>query len=82
MFVDGDCEVSPEWWRAAEAFLRTYDEYAATCGRRRERFPDASVCNYLCDVEWNTPVGDTDACGGDAVMRVDAFDRSAVSILP
>jgi GT2 family glycosyltransferase len=27
----------------------------------------------LCDVEWNTPVGDADACGGDAMMRVGAF---------
>jgi len=73
MFVDGDCEVSPGWMPAAEKFLREHEGYAVACGRRRERFPRASVYNYLCDVEWNTPVGDADACGGDAMMRVEAF---------
>jgi GT2 family glycosyltransferase len=71
MFVDGDCEVSAGWLPAAERFLREHEEYAVACGRRRERFPEASVYNYLCDVEWNTPVGDADACGGDAMMRVE-----------
>jgi GT2 family glycosyltransferase len=73
MFVDGDCEVAPEWLPAAETFLREHEDYAVACGRRRERFPNASVYNYLCDVEWNTPVGDADACGGDAMMRVKAL---------
>jgi GT2 family glycosyltransferase len=75
MFVDGDCEVRPDWLPSAEAFLNEHPGYAVACGRRRERFPEASVYNYLCDVEWDTPVGDAEACGGDAVMRVDAFDQ-------
>jgi GT2 family glycosyltransferase len=75
MFVDGDCEVNPEFLGAAEAFLGTNPEYAVVCGRRRERFPEATVYNYLCDVEWNTPVGDALACGGDAMMRVDALSE-------
>lgn len=73
MFVDGDCEVDPNWWRESTGFLDENDAYAVVCGRRRERFPQASVYNYLCDVEWNTPVGDALACGGDALMRADAF---------
>ena len=75
MFIDGDCEVNAEWLPFAERFLREHQDYAVACGRRRERFPEASVYNYLCDVEWNTPIGDTDACGGDAMIRVDAFDE-------
>ena len=43
------------------------------CGRRRERFPDATTWNRLCDMEWNTPVGPANACGGDALYRVAAF---------
>ena len=43
------------------------------CGRRRERFPQRSVYNLLCDLEWDTPIGEAKACGGDALMRVDAF---------
>ena len=43
------------------------------CGRRRERFPDASIYNKLCDIEWNTPIGKTRSCGGDAMIRASAF---------
>ncbi|UWQ36460.1 glycosyltransferase [Leisingera aquaemixtae] len=71
-FVDGDCEVDPGWISAAAEFLRTRPRAAAACGRRRERFPQASVYNRLCDAEWDTPVGETAACGGDALMRVAA----------
>jgi GT2 family glycosyltransferase len=73
MFVDGDCEVNPEWMPMAGRFLDENEHHAVVCGRRRERYPDASVYNCLCDVEWNTPVGDAKACGGDAMMRVEAF---------
>lgn len=73
MFVDGDCEVDPEWLPTAERFLDEHEDYAVVCGRRRERYPDASVYNYLCDVEWNAPVGDARSCGGDAMMRAEAF---------
>jgi GT2 family glycosyltransferase len=73
MFVDGDCEVNPEWLPKAKRFLDEHQDYAVVCGRRRERFPEASVYNYLCDVEWDTPIGDATACGGDAVMRAEAF---------
>lgn len=73
MFIDGDCEVDPEWLPTAERFLDEHEDYAVVCGRRRERYPDASVYNYLCDIEWNTPVGDAKSCGGDAMMRAEAF---------
>jgi GT2 family glycosyltransferase len=73
MFVDGDCEVADEWWASAIGFMDRHAEYGVVCGRRRERHPEASVYNYLCDVEWDTPVGDAESCGGDALMRTDAF---------
>ena len=72
-FVDGDCEVQADWLDKAYAFLKEADPYAIVCGRRRERYPDASVLNKLCDIEWNTPIGDTKSCGGDALIRVKAF---------
>lgn len=68
-FVDGDCEVLPTWIETAVERLDERRELAAVCGRRLERHPDASVYNLLCDIEWDTPVGDTDACGGDAMIR-------------
>lgn len=68
-FVDGDCEVAEGWTDAARQFLESHEGYAVVCGRRRERHPEASVYNALCDKEWNTPVGEAKACGGDAMMR-------------
>ena len=29
----------------------------------------------MCDAEWNTPIGRTEACGGDAMMRVSAYQQ-------
>jgi glycosyltransferase involved in cell wall biosynthesis len=71
--VDGDCTVDPTWVVQACAFLQQHPKVAVTCGRRRERFPEASVYNHLCDTEWDTPIGEAKACGGDALMRLDAL---------
>jgi len=68
-FVDGDCEVVAGWLTEAASFLAAHDDVAVACGRRRERFPEASVYNRLCDIEWDTPIGEARACGGDALMR-------------
>jgi len=74
-FVDGDCELDARWIETARAHLREHPKAAVVCGRRRERFPEASVYNRLCDIEWDTPVGRTAACGGDALVRTAAFDE-------
>ena len=71
-FVDGDCEVRPDWISKAFSFLQENPKMAVVCGRRRERFPDASIYNAHCDREWDTPVGAALACGGDALMRMAA----------
>lgn len=72
-FLDGDCELHAGWVAAGLAALAEHDDVAVVCGRRRERFPETSVYNRLCDIEWDTPVGEAAACGGDALMRVSAL---------
>jgi len=72
-FIDGDCELDRAWLPRAVDALRTEADVAVVCGRRRERFPEASVYNRLCDVEWDTPIGEARACGGDALVRAAAF---------
>lgn len=74
-FLDGDCELSPAWLESAESFLDLNLGVAAVCGRRRERYPEKTVFNMLCDIEWDTPIGEAKACGGDVLMRVDAFEE-------
>ncbi len=74
-FVDGDCELRDGWVAAARSFLETRTDVAVVCGRRRERFPGTSLYNRLIDKEWDTPVGEAKACGGDALMRISALRR-------
>jgi GT2 family glycosyltransferase len=74
-FVDGDCEVAAGWIGSALAALRAAPETAVICGRRRERHPEASLYNRFCDLEWDTPVGDALACGGDFLARVRALEQ-------
>lgn len=84
-FVDGDCEVATGWIARAERELSADPGLAVVCGRRRERYPERSVYNRLCDLEWDTPVGPATACGGDALMRVaavralDGYDPSLIA---
>ncbi|MEP1539404.1 MAG: glycosyltransferase [Paracoccaceae bacterium] len=72
-FIDGDCEMDPNWLTTASAFLDTHPDAAVACGRLRERFPDATLYNWLCDQEWNGPTGQVKACGGIAMIRSNAF---------
>ena len=72
-FIDGDCELAPTWLERARSFLDERPDVAVVCGRRQERDPQASVYNQLCDLEWNTPIGEAEACGGDALMRAAPF---------
>ncbi len=72
-FVDGDCEVAAAWLAFAMQQLSSHEDWAIVCGRRRERAPQASVYNRLCDVEWDTPIGEASACGGDFLIRSSVF---------
>ncbi|KAM3097698.1 glycosyltransferase family 2 protein [Phormidesmis sp. 146-12] len=76
-FVDGDCEMVEGWLELAQTELSTNHQAAIVCGRVRERFPDLSIYNRLCDMEWDTPVGEVKECGGIAMMRVQAFQQVA-----
>ena len=73
-FVDGDCKLEENWLDHAASFLKSHDNVGVVCGRRRERFPEKSVYNWLCDREWERPTGEVQACGGDAMMRISAFE--------
>ena len=74
-FVDGDCEIVDGWIERAQSELAAKPDVAAVCGRRRERYPAASIYNQLCDIEWDTPVGEAKACGGDFMIRARAFQQ-------
>jgi cellulose synthase/poly-beta-1,6-N-acetylglucosamine synthase-like glycosyltransferase len=74
-FIDGDCMLLGGWLDAAVQFLDEEPAFAVVCGRRRERYPERSVYNWLCDIEWNTHPGEAEVCGGDALCRVTALEQ-------
>lgn len=75
-FIDGDCELRAGWVVASLRFLASQPKAAAVCGRRRERSPDASVYNWLTDLEWDAPTGAVRSCGGDVMIRVSAIEAA------
>jgi len=74
-FLDGDCILQSGWIPKAIEFLHALPDVGVVCGRRFEAHPEASIYNALCDQEWNTPVGETGECGGDALVRCAALDE-------
>ncbi|MEP1202154.1 glycosyltransferase [Pseudophaeobacter sp.] len=73
-FIDGDCDLDSDWLATARAALEAEPYLAVVCGRRREKHPNASLWNHLVDLEWDSPIGDVKACGGDALIRRIALD--------
>lgn len=73
LFVDGDCEIDPDFVPAALQILEQCSDVAVVCGRRMELHPEESVYNRIANLEWKTPIGECKSCGGDALMRVSAY---------
>jgi GT2 family glycosyltransferase len=73
LFVDGDCEVAKRFVEVGRQSLVDDARIAAVAGRLRERFPERSLYNCLCDMEWDVPPGETKSCGGIALFRVSAL---------
>lgn len=73
-FVDGDCILQTGWIDHGAAELARRPDAAVVCGRRFEAHPSASLYNAMCDREWDTPVGRSDACGGDFIVRTAAWN--------
>jgi glycosyltransferase involved in cell wall biosynthesis len=71
--VDGDCEVQAPWIAPALEVLQADPKLALVFGRLRERHPERSIYNALCDDEWNVPPGHTTGVGGNALFRVAAL---------
>ncbi len=73
-FVDGDCEVDAGWIETAAAELERNPQVAAVCGYVKERYPERSIYNRICDVEWHLgPVGPTTSFGGNVMIRATAL---------
>ncbi len=72
-FVDGDSLLDEQFVARAMHVMKDGAKIAIVCGRQYERFADASIYNRLLALEWDTPRGEIEACGGSALVRVCAF---------
>lgn len=75
MFVDGDCEVVDGFIEQAATWLTNHPEYALVSGQRIELNPELSLYNRMCGLEWDTPIGEATACGGDFLVRTGVFQN-------
>lgn len=73
--IDGDCVLDHGWLDRARTHLLQHQDRAAVFGRRRERFPEASPYNRMCDEEWAVQPGLVSSCGGDVMFRAAAFEE-------
>lgn len=74
-FLDGDCIMAAGWLDAGEARLRENSELGLLTGRQAELNRDITVFNQMSDVEWKRPAGEIDACSGNMMVRVSAFQE-------
>jgi GT2 family glycosyltransferase len=74
-FLDSDTIVDPEWFRKAVAKMSEL-RLGAVIGFRRELHPERSVYNWIGDLEWNGPVGESDCFGGDVLIRREALEAT------
>jgi glycosyltransferase involved in cell wall biosynthesis len=68
-FVDGDCELDRTWIAHAVAALADLPGVAIVSGMLRETDPERNVYHRLAAMEWDTPVGEANYCGGVALIR-------------
>jgi glycosyltransferase involved in cell wall biosynthesis len=74
-FLDSDTIVDPQWF--SQAIVSMNDPaLGAVNGMRRELHPEHSVYNWIGDLEWNGPVGQSDCFGGDVLIRRTALEKT------
>ncbi len=72
LFLDGDTILDSAFPRLAmEAAVGS--SAAAVWGHRRELRPHANLFHRVLDLDWVYPAGESEFCGGDALMRLSAL---------
>lgn len=71
--IDGDCELQPGWLQEGLSILRSDPTVGVVFGRLRERYPEGSIYNAMCDDEWNLPLGENSAMLGIVLCRIKAL---------
>jgi GT2 family glycosyltransferase len=76
MFLDGDCVLQPDFPNEALKTFEAHKDCAIVTGHLAERYPEATIYNRLCAIEWRSPAGaieNMSGLGGIMMVRVSAF---------
>lgn len=74
-FLDGDCELHPEWLSTAARYLAAHPDVGVVAGRLRERERERNAFHRLADMEWDQPAGEVNDMGGIMMVRAEVWDR-------
>ena len=75
-FLDSDTILDKEWLKRASGAMHN-DNAGAVLGFRKEMHPEFSVYNWIGNIEWNGPVGESSCFGGDVLIRREALDKTS-----
>jgi len=76
LFLDGDCILDSEFPDLAARTFEERRDCAIVTGHLTERFPDKSIYNRLCAIEWRSAAGvvtNMNNLGGIMAVRVSSF---------
>ena len=73
LFLDGDTILHPTF--VVQALPDFEADTAVVFGNRRETHPEASIYNRVLDLDWVSPAGRADYCGGDALICREALNQ-------
>lgn len=75
-FADSDTVIHPDWIRKGVSALLAQPATGAVLGELHEMYPQASVFNWIGDLEWNAKPGQCEAFGGDVMVRRELLERT------
>jgi len=74
-FLDSDTILDARWLSKATAAIDD-DHLGAVLGMRNEMHPERTVYNWIGNIEWNGPAGQSDSFGGDVLVRRQALEKT------
>ncbi len=75
-FLDSDTILNPDWLKIAVKAMDE-EEIGAVMGFRKEMHPEHTIYNWIGNIEWNGPVGESSCFGGDVLMRRKVLEKMA-----
>ncbi|MDM8559082.1 glycosyltransferase family 2 protein [Candidatus Parabeggiatoa sp. HSG14] len=74
LFLDGDTILNRDFVKTALPYFDA-PKVAAVCGHNRELYPNNSIYHRVLDLDWISPVGISDFCGGIVLMRYSVLEK-------